>query len=394
MEEFIPSSYGDPPESKRLSHAGFVVEWGAMQDPGGEPRKIIHVDMDAFFASVEQRDHPEFRGRPLVVGGDPDGRGVVASCSYEARAFGVRSAMSTAKAKRLCPDAIFVHPRFEAYQEASLGIREIFHEVTDLVEPLSLDEAYLDVTKNKWNEPMAGKIAIRIKREIKARLSLTASAGVASTLFLAKVASDYRKPDGLTIIPPEEALSFIEKLPVTKLWGVGPATESSLLRIGVRTAGDLRALSPESVRAALGKNGMFLHQLAHGIDPRVVNPHWERKSYGAERTFEKDMSSIGALEAELRELCLEVSESLLQDELRARTITLKIRYGNFETITRGITLARAIDSAERIYDEILHLLQEKTDAGIRPVRLAGVSASQLLGFDQPEQLWFELPEFL
>ena len=180
-----------------------------MQDPGGEPRKIIHVDMDAFFASVEQRDHPEFRDRPLVVGGDPDGRGVVASCSYEARAFGVRSAMSTAKAKRLCPDAIFVHPRFEAYREASLGIREIFHEVTDLVEPLSLDEAYLDVTENKWNEPMAGKIAIRIKREIKARLSLTASAGVASTLFLAKVASDYRKPDGLTIIPPEEALSFI-----------------------------------------------------------------------------------------------------------------------------------------------------------------------------------------
>jgi DNA polymerase-4 len=233
-----------------------------MTETNPDPRKIIHVDMDAFYASVEQRDHPEYRGRPVIVGGDPEGRGVVAACSYEARAFGVRSAMSTAKAKRLCPAAIFVHPRFDAYEEASQRIREIFHEVTDLVEPLSLDEAYLDVTENKWNEPLAGKIAIRIKREIKSRLHLTASAGVASTLFLAKVASDYRKPDGLTIIPPEEALDFIAPLPVSKIWGVGPATEAALLRIGVRTAGDLRALSPGSVQAALGKNGLFLHQLA------------------------------------------------------------------------------------------------------------------------------------
>jgi DNA polymerase-4 len=365
-----------------------------MTESNPDPRKIIHVDMDAFYASVEQRDHPEYRGRPVIVGGDPEGRGVVAACSYEARAFGVRSAMSTAKAKRLCPAAIFVHPRFDAYEEASQRIREIFHEVTDLVEPLSLDEAYLDVTENKWNEPMAGKIAIRIKREIKSRLHLTASAGVASTLFLAKVASDYRKPDGLTIIPPEEALDFIAPLPVSKIWGVGPATEAALLRIGVRTAGDLRALSPGSVQAALGKNGLFLHQLAHGIDERRVNPNWERKSYGAERTFEKDMTSITSLEAELRDLCVEISESLIQEDLRARGFTLKIRYSNFETITRSTTLSRALDSAERIFSEVLRLLHEKTDAGVRPVRLAGVSASHLIGRDGPEQLWLELPEFL
>jgi DNA polymerase-4 len=365
-----------------------------MTETNPDPRKIIHVDMDAFYASVEQRDHPEYRGLPVIVGGDPEGRGVVAACSYEARAFGVRSAMSTAKAKRLCPAAIFVHPRFDAYEEASQRIREIFHEATDLVEPLSLDEAYLDVTENKWNEPLAGKIAIRIKREIKLRLNLTASAGVASTLFLAKVASDYRKPDGLTIIPPEEALDFIAPLPVSKIWGVGPATEAALLRIGVRTAGDLRALSPGSVQAALGKNGLFLHQLAHGIDERRVNPNWERKSYGAERTFEKDMTSITSLEAELRDLCVEISESLLQEDLRARGFTLKIRYSNFETITRSITLARPLDSAERIYAEVIRLLHEKTDAGVRPVRLAGVSASHLIGRDGPEQLWLELPEFL
>jgi DNA polymerase-4 len=371
-----------------------VIQFARMREANPEPRKIIHVDMDAFYASVEQRDHPAYRGRPLIVGGDPDGRGVVASCSYEARAFGVRSAMSTAKAKRLCPDAVFVYPRFSAYEEASRSIREIFHEVTDLVEPLSLDEAYLDVTENRWNEPMAGKIAIRIKREIKARLDLTASAGVASTLFLAKVASDYRKPDGLTIIPPEDALDFIAKLPVTKLWGVGPATEAALLRIGVRTAGDLRALSAGAVQSVLGKNGLFLHQLAQGIDERRVNPEWERKSFGAERTFGKDMTSVTTLEAEIRELCVEISEALTRGNLKARTLTLKIRYGNFETITRSITLPRAQQSAERIFEEASRLLHEKTEAGIRPVRLAGVSASHLSGPDEPEQLWLELPEFL
>ncbi|MBU6152816.1 MAG: DNA polymerase IV [Bdellovibrionales bacterium] len=365
-----------------------------MPELNTDPRKIIHVDMDAFYASVEQRDHPALRGRPVIVGGDPDSRGVVAACSYEARAFGVRSAMSTAKAKRLCPNGVFVHPRFSAYEEASQKIREIFHEVTDLVEPLSLDEAYLDVTENKWNEPLAGKIAIRIKREIKHRLELTASAGVASTLFLAKIASDYRKPDGLTIIPPEEALDFIAPLPVSKIWGVGPATEAALLRIGVRTAGELRELSPASVQAALGSNGMFLYELAHGIDMRRVDPIWERKSYGAERTFEKDMTSITTLESEIRELCVEISDALLEENLRARTITLKIRYGNFETITRSITLQRPLDSAERIFQEAIKLLHEKTEAGIRPVRLAGISASHLVGRAGPEQLWLELPEFL
>lgn len=349
--------------------------------------------MDAFYASVEQRDHPEWRGKPVIVGGSPDGRGVVASCSYEARAFGVRSAMSTAKAKRLCPNAVFAFPRFHAYEEASRQIREIFHEVTDRVEPLSLDEAYLDVTENKRNEPLAGKLAIWIKQEIRKRLSLTASAGVASTLFLAKVASDLKKPDGLAIITPDEALEFIGTLPVSKLWGVGPATESALLEIGVKTAGDLRKLPEKTVEAALGKHGLFLHQLSRGIDTREVNPDWERKSYGAERTFSRDQTSVTNLELALRELCIELAEALREDSKRARTLTLKIRYGDFTTITRSLTLARHVDSPERIFQEIHRLLHEKTEAGLRPVRLTGVSVSQLLEDGEPEQLWFDLPEF-
>jgi len=361
--------------------------------PPSPHRKIIHVDMDAFYASVEQRDHPEWKGKPVIVGGDPEGRGVVASCSYEARALGIRSAMSSAKARRMCPNAIFVYPRFEAYQEASQRIREIFHEVTDLVEPLSLDEAYLDVTVNKFGEPLAGKIALWIKKEIKKRLSLTASAGVASTLFLAKVASDFHKPDGLTIVPPDQALDFIAALPVSKLWGVGPATESSLHRLGIRTALDLRTAPLSTLTEAIGKHGAFLQGLSHGIDPREVDPEWERKSYGSERTFLKDVVSVPELESTLRELCVELADSLAQDSKRAKTITLKLRYPDFSTITRSFTLPRFVDSGERIFTEASRLLHEKTEAGLRPVRLIGVSLSQLIQNGDPEQLWFELPEF-
>lgn len=356
-------------------------------------RKILHIDMDAFFASVEQRDHPEWRGRPVIVGGSPEDRGVVASASYEARALGVRSAMSAAAAKRLCPSAIFVHPRFDAYQEASLKIREIFHEVTDLVEPLSLDEAYLDVTENKLGEPLAGKVAVWIKNRIKERLGLSASAGAASTLFLAKIASDFKKPDGLTIIPPEKALDFISNLPVNRLWGVGPATESILLRLGIRLARDLRDTPDSLLAQELGKQGAFLKNLAWGIDPRAVDPDLERKSYGSERTFSKDILALPEIESLLRELCEEVAESLRDDQVRARTLSLKLRYSDFTTITRSITLRRFVDEGDRIHQELVPLLIEKTEAGLRPVRLLGAGASQLIREGEPEQLWLDLPEF-
>ena len=360
----------------------------------GETRKIIHVDMDAFFASVEQRDHPEWRGKPVVVGGSPESRGVVCSASYEARVFGVRSAMSSSQAKRLCPKAIFIHPRFEAYHDASTKIREIFHEVTDLVEPLSLDEAYLDVTENKLGEPLAGKVAIWIKKEIQTRLGLTASAGVASTLFLAKVASDLEKPNGLTIITPDRALDFIAELPVAKLWGVGPATEARLHAIGIKKAKDLRVISDEVILRELGKHGLFLKNLSMGIDDRRVDPDWERKSFGSERTFSKDSHSLVELESTLRDQSLEIAEALQADECRAKTLTLKIRYPDFTTHTRSHTLKRHTDEPERIYQELQTLLLEKTEAGLKPIRLIGVSASGLLRQGDPEQLWFELPEFL
>lgn len=356
-------------------------------------RKILHIDMDAFFASVEQRDRPEWKGRPLVVGGSPESRGVVCSASYEARAKGVRSAMSSAQAKRLCPDAIFTRPRFDAYQEASRRIREIFQEVTDLVEPLSLDEAYLDVTVNKLGEPMAGKVAAWIKAEIRKRLGLTASAGAASTLFLAKIASDYQKPDGLTIIPPEKALDFIAKLPVSRLWGVGPATEAVLLRLGIRWARDLRDTPDSLLERELGKQGRFLKNLSLGIDPRTVDPDFVRKSYGSERTFSKDIVSLSELEHLLEDLCAEIADSLQEDRVRARTISLKLRYTDFTTLTRSTTLRQYTDQGDRIFQDLLGLLHGKTEAGLRPVRLLGAGASQLIREGEPEQLWLDLPEF-
>ncbi len=349
--------------------------------------------MDAFFASVEQRDHPEFRNRPVIVGGATVQRGVVCSASYEARIHGVRSAMSTAQAQRLCPGAIITPPRFEAYQEASLKIREIFHEVTHLVEPLSLDEAYLDVTENKLGEPLAGKVAQWIKNQIQSRLGLTASAGVASTLFLAKIASDYKKPNGLTIIPPDRALSFIANLPVSRLWGVGPATEAILHRLGIRLARDLRDTPDSVLERELGRQGAFLKRLAWGIDDRVVDPDFVRKSYGSERTFAKDLVSLQEIEDHLRQLCSEVSESLQEDRVRGRAFTLKLRYSDFTTLSRSITLRRFTDDPERIFLELRELLIDKTEAGIRPVRLLGAGSSQLIREGDPEQLWLDLPEF-
>jgi DNA polymerase-4 len=348
--------------------------------------------MDAFYASVEQRDRPELRGRPVVVGGNPQSRGVVASCSYEARRFGIRSAMSCAKAQRLCAETVFVYPNFQKYQTASEEIRKIFLEVTDLVEPLSLDEAYLDVTENKMNEPLAGKLARWIKEQIKERLNLTASAGAGPNKFLAKIASDIKKPDGLFIIPPEKALDFIATLPVEKLWSVGPATAKRLQALGIWKAGDLRKWELPAIERALGKHGTFLHQLAHGIDDREIDPSQETKSCGSETTFDKDVLDLGELVSTIEEISNELADSLKELGRPGRTITLKVRYKDFKTITRSKTLDRFTDKPEMISKIASQLLRENTEAGQIPVRLIGISISSLRDELEPEQLWFDFPE--
>jgi DNA polymerase-4 len=352
--------------------------------------KIILVDMDAFYASVEQRDRPELRGRPVIVGGDPNARGVVASCSYEARRFGIRSAMSSAKAYRLCPSAVFVRPDFSKYKEASRKIHEVFAEVTDKVEPLSLDEAYLDVTENKLGEPLARNLAILIKERILERTGLTASAGVGPNKFVAKVASDLRKPNGLVVVPPEKVLAFVEGLPVERLWGVGPATAKTLHGMVLYTAADIRKRTLAEMERSLGKYGSFLHRLSFGEDDRQVETDWEPKSTGTETTFDKDVLDTGYLFDTLDDQADEVARDLKKIERRAKTVTLKLRYADFRTITRSRTLHRYTDEARLIADTARQLLSQGTDAGREPVRLIGITASGLIQPGEPEQLWLDL----
>jgi DNA polymerase-4 len=353
-------------------------------------RKIIHVDMDAFYASVEQRDRPELRGRPVVVGGNPESRGVVCSASYEARRFGIRSAMASRMAARLCPQAVFVRPDFSKYKEASRRIREIFYDVTDLVEPLSLDEAYLDVTQNKLNEVSATRIAQGIRKRIQDELGLTASAGVAPNKFLSKIASDLNKPNGLFVIPPERVNAFVEKLPVEKLWGVGPATAKRLNALGIFTTEDLRKRPKAVLIKEVGSFGGFLHSLAFGEDPREVHPHREPKSSGSETTFENDIQDLAVLSETIRELSDDVARSLIRIARRGQTITLKLRYADFKTITRSRTLPRPCADVETISATACDLMNTATDAGRRPVRLVGVTMSHLVDESHPEQLLLTL----
>jgi DNA polymerase-4 len=353
-------------------------------------RKIIHVDMDAFYASVEQRDRPELRGKPVVVGGSPEGRGVVAAASYEARRFGVKSAMSARRAIRLCPQAVFVRPDFDKYSAVSKQIREIFHSVTDLVEPLSLDEAYLDVTENKLGVPLARDVARHLKDRIRAELNLTASAGVGPNKFIAKVASDLRKPDGLVVIPPEKVMAFVETLPVERLWGVGPVTSKRLQELGWLTAGDLRRAGEEALVRELGKFGAFLHELSNGRDDRPVEVGWERKSRGTEETFSKDVLDLDTLLGELHTQVESVAEDLREAESLARTVTIKVRYSDFTTITRSRTLWAPTDKARHFEKAARELLLHHTDAGSRPVRLLGFSLSGLVNPEDPVQLWLDV----
>jgi DNA polymerase IV len=336
-------------------------------------RKIIHVDMDAFFASVEQRDDPTLAGQPVAVGGTSR-RGVIAAASYEARAFGVRSAMPTAVALRRCPHLILVPSRFDAYREASRRIRAIFLRYTDLVEPLSLDEAYLDVTQPKQGPPSATLLARLIKRDILEETRLTASAGVSFNKFLAKVASDLNKPDGLAVILPEEADAFIAGLSVERFHGVGPVTAEKMRALGIRTGADLRLKTEEELREYFGKAGSHFYRIARAQDERRVNPDRERKSVGAERTFFDDTDSLDVLGERLRPIAERVAERLTASGLRGRTITLKIKYDDFRQITRARTLPHAVCEAAELFRTGCTLLSSPQPPE-RPVRLLGLSVS-------------------
>ncbi len=354
-------------------------------------RKIIHIDMDAFYASVEQRDHPELRQRPVIVGGDPNGRGVVATCSYEARKFGIHSAMPAARAYRLCPQAIFVRPRFSVYRQVSQQIREIFLSYTDLVEPLSLDEAYLDVTVNKFNIQSATWIAQEIRRKIRHETGLTASAGISYNKFLAKIASDVNKPDGLTLVTPEQANDFIAALPIRRFHGVGRVTEKKMQQLGINTGADLLRFSLEDLHRYFGKAGAYYYYIARGIDQRPVVPDRVRKSIGKETTLGEDLADRSRMLTILGALSEQVAETLAAKQTSGLTLTLKVKYADFQQVTRSISREQAIESSEDILALAEELLK-KTDAGERSVRLLGVTVSHLTT-DVPalESLQLELP---
>jgi len=336
------------------------------------PRKILHVDMDAFYASVEQRDDPTLRGRPVAVGGSPESRGVVCAASYEARAFGVRSALPMAWAVRLCPTLVIVRPDFARYTAVSRQVFEIFRGVTPLVEPLSLDEAYLDVTENAWGEPLGVQVAKRIKAQIREETLLTSSAGVAPNKFLAKIASGWRKPDGLTVIAPERVERFLQGLPVDALWGVGPVTAGKLRAAGIKKLIDVRTAEATMLRSAVGSYAETLRRFAFGEDDREVVPDRPRKSIGCEETFARDLSDLTAIRSQVEDLARHAAGALARRSLLARTVTLKLRYATFETITRSETRLPPSRSPEEIAARAVSLL-EKTDAGRRAVRLLGVS---------------------
>ncbi len=344
---------------------------------GFDGRKIIHVDMDAFFAAVEQRDHPAWRGRPVIVGGDPDRRGVVATCSYEARRYGIRSAMPSARARRLCPHAIFVRPRFDAYREASRRIHAVFRRYTDLIEPLSLDEAYLDVTGCRQEGGSATRIARAIKRHILDDTGLTASAGVSYNKLLAKIASDMDKPDGLTVIPPGLGEALAASLPVGRFHGIGRATEARMHELGIHTGADLRAWPLDALRRTFGKAGEWYYRIARGIDPRPVVGRRSRKSLGSETTFPRDLTDPAEIRWRLEEQAAEAVASLRSEGLRARTLTIKVKYADFELVTRSHTLAQPCGRLDTLLPWLERLLA-RTEAGRRPVRLLGVTLSGLV----------------
>jgi len=349
-------------------------------------RKIIHVDMDAFYASVEQMDNPELKGKPLAVGGS-EVRGVVSAASYEARKFGVRSAISGIQAKKLCPDLIFVRPRFDRYKEISKKIRKIFHDYTDLVEPLSLDEAYLDVTENKKGNPSATLIAQEIRKRIFEEVGLTASAGISVNKFVAKIASDYNKPNGQKTVNPDEVEAFLEKLDIKKFYGVGKVTAEKMYQLGIFTGYDLKQKTLEYLEKHFGNSGFHYYQICRGIHNSAVKPNRKIKSVGAERTFGENLSSEIFMEERLQSIAKELEKRLQKSKISGKTITLKIKYSDFTLQTRSKTLPYFVSDKNIILDVAKDLLyQERLK---NSVRLLGISIHNL---NNEEKTKTELPQ--
>lgn len=347
-------------------------------------KDIIHIDMDAFYASVEQRDFPQYRNKPVVVGGDPEKRGVVATCSYEARKFGIHSAMACARALRLCPNAIFVRPRFEVYRQISQQIRDIMFSYTDLVEPLSLDEAYLDVTQCKRSFGSPTLVAKAIKNEITQVTQLTASAGVSYNKFIAKIASDLDKPDGITLITQKQGPDFVKQLPIGKFHGIGPATEAKMQSLGVYSGEDLLSWTLEELTPIFGKVAEYYYFAARGIDHRNVESHRERKSIGSEKTYSEDVVDQEEMRSRLNKLAEDVWQDLQAKNMTARTITVKVKFDNFVQLTRAVTLSRNIEQLQDITGQLDDLLKKAETDG-RRVRLLGVSVSKLILREQSEE---------
>lgn len=348
-------------------------------------RSILHVDMDAFYASIEQLDNPTYKGKPVIVGADPKGgrgRGVVAACSYEARKFGVHSALPISRAWILCPKGVYVRPRMERYVEVSRHVMGVLRRYTELVEPLSIDEAFLDVTESAPSKGTPESMAASIKKEIREATGLTASVGVAPNKFLAKIASDLKKPDGLVVVEGKDIEAFLRDLPVSRLWGVGPKTEQRIHQMGIKTIGQLTSISRESLIRSLGSLGEHLYQLSRGRDERPVVPNGEPKSIGTETTFDEDTDNLDLLLETIVELSDHVAERLRKHGYRARKVTLKLRYANFETHTKQTSLDKLIQTGEEIATIARGLFSH---FALKRIRLIGVSASGLYRDDKAEK---------
>lgn len=349
-------------------------------EPEYEPqrsRRVLHCDMDCFYAAVHMRDDPSLRGKPVAIGGRPESRGVVAAASYEIRRFGVHSAMPSSQARRLCPDAIFIPPDFRRYSRESEKIFAIYRELTPLVQAVSIDEAYLDVTDHLGEGGSATAVAKEIRRRVREERGLTVSVGVGPNRLIAKIASDFNKPDGLTVVPPGKVQAFLDPLPVRRLHGVGPATEKALVDMEVRTVAELRVVPVETLTARFGKHGRMLFEFAQGIDDRPVETHSERKSLGTENTYAKDLTALVEMEAEVERMAQGVAEALARSGLAGCTVTLKLRYADFTTITRSRSFTIPVYDGTVIAAAATDLLR-RTEAVSRPVRLLGVTASNLV----------------
>ncbi len=352
----------------------------------GEPRlrRILHCDMDCFYAAVHMRDDPALQGRPVVIGGSPTGRGVIAAASYEARRYGLRSAMPAARAVKLCPQAVFIKPEFPRYRAESEAIFAIFRQFTPIFQPASLDEAYLDVSDHLEPWGSATAVAQEIRRREREERRLTVSVGVGPNRLIAKIASDFDKPDGLTVVKPHRVRAFLDPLPVRRIHGVGPATEKALHELGAKTIADLRGLEVEVLKRRFGSHGQGLYHRSRGIDERPVRTHRERKSLGHERTYPRDLATLAEMDAQLDDLAARVAAGLERREISARTVTVKVRYGDFTTLTRGRTLDAPTASSRRIA-RVAKALLRQTDAGKISVRLLGVTGSGLSS-GEPQQL--------